>query len=131
MIEVVEVKTKKQQKQFVDFPTKLYKDNETIIFVTFDGTTSEDTTIEAVRELRKVVDDASKVSSMTSMVIDTMDLSNGELIAYVSIAVVFCLLILLATTDSYIIPFLLLGNIGIAIIYNMGSNNRLLNILIP
>ena len=101
---------------------KLYKDNETIIFVTFDGTTSEDTTIEAVRELRKVVDDASKVSSMTSMVIDTMDLSNGELIAYVSIAVVFCLLILLATTDSYIIPFLLLGNIGIAIIYNMGSN---------
>lgn len=101
---------------------KLYKDNETIIFVTFDGTTSEDTTIEAVRELRKVVDDASKVSSMTSMVIDTMDLSNGELIAYVSIAVAFCLLILLATTDSYIIPFLLLGNIGIAIIYNMGSN---------
>ena len=105
-----------------EIQNKLYKDNETIIFVTFDGTTSEDTTIEAVRELRKVVDDASKVSSMTSMVIDTMDLSNGELIAYVSIAVVFCLLILLATTDSYLIPFLLLGNIGIAIIYNMGSN---------
>ncbi len=101
---------------------KLYSDNETIIFVTFNGSTSEDTTIEAVRELRETVKDASKVSSMTAMVIDTMDLSNQEIVAYVTIAVLFCLIILLLTTDSYIIPFLLLGNIGIAIIYNMGSN---------
>ena len=101
---------------------KLYNDKETVIFITFNGSTSEDSTIEAVRSLREVVKDANKVSSMTAMVIDTMDLSNSELAAYVSIAVIFCLLILLATTDSYIIPFLLLGNIGIAIIYNMGSN---------
>lgn len=101
---------------------KLYFDNETIIFVTFDGSTSEDSTITAVRELRETVSDATRVSSMTAMVIDTMDLSNQEIVAYVAIAVLFCLIILLLTTDSYIIPFLLLGNIGIAIIYNMGSN---------
>lgn len=101
---------------------KLYSDNETIIFVTFDGSTSEDSTIAAVRELRETVSDATRVSSMTAMVIDTMDLSNQEIVAYVAIAVLFCLIILLLTTDSYIIPFLLLGNIGIAIIYNMGSN---------
>lgn len=101
---------------------KLYSDDETLIFVTFDGSTSEDITIDAVRDLRKTVGDASRVSSMTSMVIDTMDLSNKELVAYVSIAVLFCLIILMITTDSYIIPFLLLGNIGVAIIYNMGSN---------
>ena len=101
---------------------KLYSDNETIIFVTFNGSTSEDSTIAAVRELRETVSDATRVSSMTAMVIDTMDLSNQEIVAYVAIAVLFCLIILLLTTDSYIIPFLLLGNIGIAIIYNMGSN---------
>lgn len=101
---------------------KLYSDDETLIFVTFDGSTSEDITIDAVRNLRKTVGDASRVSSMTSMVIDTMDLSNKELVAYVSIAVLFCLIILMVTTDSYIVPFLLLGNIGVAIIYNMGSN---------
>ena len=101
---------------------KLYSDNETIIFVTFNGSTFEDSTITAVRELRETVSDATRVSSMTAMVIDTMDLSNQEIIAYVAIAVLFCLIILLLTTDSYIIPFLLLGNIGIAIIYNMGSN---------
>lgn len=101
---------------------KLNKDNETIIMVTFDGTTSEDVTIDAVRSLREVVGDATKVSSMTSMVIDTMDLSNKEIFAYVTIAVILCLAFLFVATDSYVIPFFLLGNIGFAIIYNMGSN---------
>lgn len=101
---------------------KLNKDNETIIMVTFDGGASEDVTINAVRTLREVVGDATKVSSMTSMVIDTMDLSNKEIFAYVTIAVILCLTVLFIATDSYIIPFFLLGNIGFAIIYNMGSN---------
>ena len=101
---------------------KVYNNNETIIVVTFDGTTSEDRTIEAVRNLNKVVGDASKVSSMTSMIIDTRDLSNREIVAYIIIAVLFCLIILLIATDSYLIPILLLANIGIAILYNMGTN---------
>lgn len=84
---------------------KLNKNNETIIMVTFDGSTSEDTTIEAVRSLREVVGDATKVSSMTSMVIDTMDLSNKEIFAYVTIAVILCLAVLFIATDSYVIPF--------------------------
>ena len=101
---------------------KLNKDNETIIMVTFNGGASEDVTIKAVRTLREVVGNATKVSSMTSMVIDTMDLSNKEIFAYVTIAVILCLTVLFLATDSYIIPFFLLGNIGFAIIYNMGSN---------
>lgn len=101
---------------------KLNKDNETIIMVTFNGGASEDVTIEAVRTLREVVGNATKVSSMTSMVIDTMDLSNKEIFAYVTIAVILCLAVLFIATDSYVIPFFLLGNIGFAIIYNMGSN---------
>ncbi len=101
---------------------KVYKSNETIIMVTFNGSTSEDRTIGTVRDLRETVDDASHVSSMTSMVIDTMDLSNEEIAAYVIIAVIFCLVILILSTDSYIIPVLLLSNIGVAILYNMGTN---------
>ena len=101
---------------------KLYDKDTSIILVTFKGSTSEDQTINAVRNLRKVVGDANSISSMTSMVVDTMDLSNEEILIYVVISVLLCLVILGATTNSYVIPFLLLGNIGIAIIYNMGSN---------
>ncbi len=101
---------------------KLYQDDETIMLVTFTDSTSKDITISAVRELRNVVKDASRVSSMTSMVIDTMDLSTQEMFIYVVIAVIFCFVILIIATDSYMIPILLLSNIGIAILYNMGTN---------
>ena len=101
---------------------KMYSKNTSIIMVTFDGSTSEDTTINAVRELRNVVGDASKVSSMTSLVLDTMDISNQEILIYIVISVILCLIVLILATDSYIIPLFLLGNIGVAILYNMGTN---------
>jgi hypothetical protein len=102
--------------------SKLYKDDETIIMVTLKGSTSDDTTMEAVKEIRETVKDASKVSSMTAMVLDTRDLSSKEIVSYVVIAVILCLIVLLVATDSYMVPGLLLLNIGAAIIYNMGSN---------
>ena len=89
--------------------------------VTFDGTTSEDKTLNAVDELRHVVD-ANSVSSMSAMVLDTKNLSDQEIFAYIGIAVLLCIVVLMIATNSYIVPFFLLGNIGIAILYNMGSN---------
>ena len=100
---------------------KLYKDNKTIIMVTFNGSTSEDETIDAVRDLRQIVE-GDTISSMTAMVLDTMNIANEELFNYVVIAVVLCLIVLIIATDSYVIPIFLLANIGIAIIYNMGTN---------
>lgn len=101
---------------------KLYDDDTSILMVTFNGSTSEDETIEAIRSLRNEVGDSNRISSMTAMVVDTMDLSNQEILIYVTIAVILCLIVLFLTTNSYLIPFLLLGNIGIAILYNMGTN---------
>ena len=101
---------------------KLYNKDTSIIMVTFDGSTSEDITINAVTDLRNTVDDAANVSSMTSMIIDTRDLSNKEILIYVGISVLLCIIILVLATDSYIMPLLLLSNIGLAILYNMGTN---------
>lgn len=101
---------------------KIVKGDETVILVTFEDSTSSDRTIDAVSDMRSVVGDASSVSGMTAMVLDTMNLSNQEIAIYVVIAVLLCLIVLTLATDSYIIPFLLIGNIGMAIIFNMGSN---------
>ncbi len=101
---------------------KVVKDGSTMIIVTFEGSTSDEGTIEAVRELREITNHPEKVSSMTAMVLDTMDLSDQEIVMYVIIAVIFCLIILTLSTDSYLVPFFLLTNIGVAIIYNLGSN---------
>ena len=101
---------------------KLFSDDTSIIMVTFNESTSADSTVHAVDELRSVVGDASKISSMTSLVLDTRDISNNEMVVYVLISVLLCLIVLVLATDSYVIPIFLLGNIGFAILYNMGTN---------
>lgn len=105
-----------------DVKNKIYKDGYTYIVATIGDSASSDTAINAVKGIRNVVGDVNSVSSMTAMVLDTMEISNQEVLVYVIVAVVLCLIILLVTTDSYLIPILLLANIGIAILYNMGSN---------
>ena len=103
---------------------KIYdkKTNETMIMVLFDESTSKDSSLNGITELREIVKDSTKISSMTAMVLDTKNLSDQEVVTYVLIAVILVLIVLTISTDSYIIPFLLLGNIGIAILYNLGSN---------
>ena len=105
-----------------DITEKLKSTKSTLIMVTLSDSTSSDVTLSAIEDIRKIVGDANQVSSMSAMVLDTRDLSNKEIIAYVIIAVIFVILILTFATDSYITPLLLLSNIGIAILYNMGSN---------
>ena len=59
---------------------------------------------------------------MSAVVIDTRDLANSEIVVYVTIAVVLCFIILQLALDSYLAPIFMLANIGIAILYNMGTN---------
>ena len=101
---------------------KVIKDDSTIILVTFETSTSDETTIAAIKEMRKITKNPGIVSGMTSMVLDTMELSDSEITMYIIIAVVLCLIVLTFATDSYLVPIFLLGNIGMAIIYNMGTN---------
>lgn len=104
-----------------DIRSHLNKDNSNLLLVTFEESTSSEKTIDAVRELRTLSDNY-KIGGMSSMVLDTMDLSNSEIAIYILIAVVLCLVVLAFSLDSYLVPVLLLLNIGMAIMYNMGTN---------
>ena len=104
-----------------DIRSHLNKDNSNLLLVTFEESTSNEKTIDAVRELRTLSDNY-KIGGMSSMVLDTMDLSNSEIAIYILIAVVLCLVVLAFSLDSYLVPVLLLLNIGMAIMYNMGTN---------
>ena len=100
----------------------LYDENKTLMLVTFKEQISSDETVEAVEKIRQISDERCKISGMTATLIDTRDLSDSEVLVYVVIAVILCLIILQIALDSYSVPFLLLMNIGIAILYNMGTN---------
>lgn len=96
--------------------------DKTLMLVTFNETTSNEKTLNAITEMREILNGMAKVGGMSAIVQDTMDLSNKEVAIYVVIAVILCLVVLTLSLDSYIVPVLLLLNIGMAIIYNMGTN---------
>lgn len=101
---------------------KFYKEGSTIMLATFKEGISDDKTLETIENLREITDTRCKIGGMSAVVLDTRDLSNSEIVIYVLIAVILCLVILQIALDSYIAPILLLLNIGIAILYNMGTN---------
>ncbi len=94
----------------------------TMMAIIFDETTSADGTMEAIEEIRKVADKNCFLSGMSAVVTDTKNLSEREAPIYVCIAVLLSCLVLSLTMDSFLIPFLFLLSIGMAIVYNLGSN---------
>lgn len=102
---------------------KIFKNGDsTLLVALFDNTTSSDETMDAVIELRKISAKHCFVSGMSGVVTDIKSLALNEMPIYVVIAVVLCLIILSLTMDSWITPFIFMMSIGIAILYNMGSN---------
>ena len=107
---------------------KVAKDSTRLILITFNNSTSDEVTLNAVDEMRSITDDSVKIGGMSAMVLDTKELFNSQMLLYIVIAVICCLIVLTVSLDSYLVPLLLLLNIGIAIIYNMGTNIFLGNI---
>ena len=109
-------------------PEKLYNafnnddKDATMMAIIFDDTTSADSTMDAIEEIRKISDKQCFLSGMSAVVVDTKKLSEKETPIYVLIAVILSSIILAITMDSIMIPVLFLASIGMAIAYNLGSN---------
>lgn len=102
--------------------SKVINGKSKLVLVTFEDSTSADRTLNAVQEMRNIVDERVKIGGMSAMVLDTKELFNSQMLLYVVVAVICCIIVLMISLDSFIVPFLLIGNIGLAILYNMGSN---------
>lgn len=94
----------------------------TLLMILYDDTSSAEGTMDAVREIRKIADERVFLSGMTAVLVDTQALSEAEAPLYVLLAVVLCAITLMLAMDSWLIPFVFLASIGIAIVYNLGSN---------
>ena len=96
--------------------------DSTLMFVLFPTSISSDETMQAIKDLKKVVSKQTYLSGMSAVVSDIKDLSDKETPVYVLIAVLLATLILALTMDSLIIPIFFLLSIGMAIVYNLGRN---------
>jgi predicted RND superfamily exporter protein len=105
-----------------EFYSKFNSGDATMMMIIFDDTTSSDGTMAAIKEIRSIAGKQCFVSGMSSVVVDTKDLTEQEEPIYVAIAVILSIIVLSLTMDSFLVPFLFLINIGMAIFYNLGTN---------
>ena len=107
-------------------PEKVYKafnsDHSTMMAVFFDSGTSEDVTMDAVKQIRSICGKQCFVSGMTALVVDLKDLCEQEEPIYVALAVALACVAMLLFLDGWLIPFVFLASIGAMILLNLGTN---------
>lgn len=96
--------------------------NSTLMIVTFDTSMSADETLDAIEELRGLTKQQCFLSGMSAVVTDIKKICNSEAIAYVILAAGLSAVVLALTMDSFLVPVFFLLSIGMAIIYNLGTN---------
>ena len=110
-------------------PDKIYNEfntgDATMMAVFFDSATSADVTMDAIREIRAIAGKQVFVSGMSALVTDLKDLCEQEEPIYVAIAVVLACVAMMLLLDGWLVPFVFLASIGIAILINLGTNGFL------
>lgn len=103
-----------------------YFENEdsgaTLFAIFFDDTTSSDDTMKAIQEVRDVTDNQCYIAGMSAVVTDTKTMAEKETPFYVLVAVVLVCIVLAVFMDSFLVPVFFMLSIGMAIVYNLGSN---------
>ena len=107
-------------------PDKLYsafnQGSATMMAVFFDSATSEDVTMDAIREIRTIAGKQCFVSGMSALVTDLKDLCEQEEPIYVALAVACACAAMMLLLDGWLVPFVFLASIGMCILFNLGSN---------
>ena len=98
------------------------KGDNTMMAVFFDDTTSADSTLNAVEEIRGIASNQCFVSGMSAITLDMKNITENETLIYAVIAAILTSIVLMVTMDSFLIPVFFMLSIGFAVVWNLGSN---------
>lgn len=104
------------------FRDTFFSDEGTMLLVQYEKSAASDETMKAISSIRSICREKCFVSGFSALVKDTRDLVNREMPLYILVAVILSLIAMELSFDSFVLPFVLMANIGLAIIYNFGSN---------
>ncbi|MCU6754158.1 efflux RND transporter permease subunit [Bovifimicola ammoniilytica] len=94
----------------------------TLLIATFDTSTSADETLDGVEKIRKLTKNQCFQSGMSATIADIKKICNTEAVMYVVLAAGLSAIVLALTMDSFLAPVFFLLSIGMAIVYNLGTN---------
>ncbi len=96
--------------------------NYTMMFVQFNPDCSSQDVIKAVSQIKNATQKQCLLSGLTPINADVREITNRELPIYIALAIIFVLVIMFATMESYLLPFVMMFVLGITVMLNMGTN---------
>lgn len=105
-----------------DFRDVFYSGDASMMIIQYDKPGASDETMNAISEIRSICNQKCFLAGFSVVIKDTRDLVDKELPLFVLLAVVLSLIALSLAFDSWVLPGILLANIGLAILYNFGTN---------
>lgn len=94
----------------------------TLMLINFESASASDKTGMAIKEIRSLMNKQCFLSGMSAVLTDTKDLADSQAPIYIAFAIFLALVVMSFTMDSWVLPFVLLASLGIAVVYNMGTN---------
>ncbi len=94
----------------------------TLMLINFESASASDETGAAIKEIRSLMNKQCFLSGMSAVLTDTKDLADSQAPIYIAFAIFLALVVMSFTMDSWVLPFVLLASLGIAVVYNMGTN---------
>ena len=105
-----------------NFRDIFFSGDATMMIIQYDHAGASDETMEAIEQVRKVCNEKCFLAGFSVVIKDTRDLMDSELPMFVGLAVILALCAMMLTLESTVLPFIFLASIGLAVIYNMGTN---------
>lgn len=96
--------------------------SKTMLLVQYDSASSTDDILQAVKQIKRLCNEKTFISGMTAITEDTKEIADEQAPIYVTVAVLLALVVMSFMMESWILPLVILLALGIAILYNMGTN---------
>lgn len=95
---------------------------KTMMLVQYEEAGSADRTLDAISKIKKLMNDKVLISGLTAIIEDIREICIKQAPLYVGFAVILAFIAMLLMTDSWFLPPVVMAALGMAILYNMGSN---------
>ena len=105
-----------------NFRDMFFAGDATMMIIQYSHPGASDETMEAIEQVRRACNEKCFLAGFSVVIKDTRDLMDSELPIFVGLAVLLALVAMMVTLESTVLPFIFLASIGMAILYNLGSN---------
>ncbi|MCI8436712.1 MAG: MMPL family transporter [Lawsonibacter sp.] len=105
-----------------NFRDMFFSGKATMMLIQYEHAGASDETMEAIEQVRRVCNENCFLAGFSVVVKDTRDVMDSELPIFVGLAVLLALAAMSVTLESSVLPFVYLASIGMAVVYNFGSN---------